>query len=190
MAGVELGVELTDEGGVHADEAAPRPELGFAELCLRFGWRAHVHSEQSLSLRRGGDDHLQLAAAARQLVAALDEHARVGPQVVHRPADGGPDPLLEVGAGAAARHDEDAQAAGLLPDLELAHAAVAADDGELRRQHGAPRRPRAPGATSTSSLRPSIAARADQWAPARAGLGVAASPTSETARRMSGRTRL
>ena len=39
VAGVELGVELPHERGVDADQAAPRPELSFAELCL-LGWRA------------------------------------------------------------------------------------------------------------------------------------------------------
>ena len=44
-----------------------------------------------------------------------------------RPADRRPDALLEVGVrvAARARHDEDPQPARLLPDLELAHAAVA-----------------------------------------------------------------
>jgi hypothetical protein len=47
MPGVELGVELPHERGVHTDEAAPRPELGLPELLHVIGWRTDVHAARA-----------------------------------------------------------------------------------------------------------------------------------------------
>src|SRR4051795_1877175 len=79
VAGLELGVELAGEGGVHADEPAPRAELGFPELRL-VRWRAHVHRREGYSVVE-----LPLEDRERGALRILDQDEATTVGDVHRP---------------------------------------------------------------------------------------------------------